>query len=217
MRPTRTVLPALAAVLLTAPAAAHAAALTTDLPCYVEQQPMIVNGSGYAPNAEVQVQGDQIFTTVTTDATGSFSAPLMAPIFPTVTPGSKEYSVGGTESANPASTATAAFRVTNFTFSTSQGQKSPRAKRRWTFSGFQPGQPIYGHFRHGGRTRGTYRFGVAKAPCGEYSKKAPGIAVKGTISAGTWTVQIDQVRKYSSKTRPALKGSTTVFKIFRPR
>lgn len=97
------------------------------------------------------------------------------------------------------------------------GSKSPRSKRTWSFSGFEPGQVIHGHCRHEGRSRGTFRFGKAAAPCGTLRTKAAGIPVKGTIGAGQWTVYVDQVKAFRIGAPRQLKGTTTVFTAFRPR
>ena len=199
---------------LAGPAAAQAASLKTDFPCYIEQTPMTVRGTGYAADTAISVSGEQIFASARTDGGGAFSTNLKAPIFPTVSPGSKRYTVTAAERDNPSSTASVSFRVANFAFATTQGSRSPKAKRRWTFSGFSPGRAIYGHFRYKGRTRGTYRFGTAGGACGELTRTAAGIPVKGRIPAGKWIVQVDQRKRYSSATKPALRATTTVSVVF---
>ena len=110
-----------------------------------------------------------------------------------------------------------AFGVAPFAFSTDTGAKSPKSKRSWYFSGFATGKPIYAHFRFGGRTQGTYRFGLAAGPCGEYKRRAPGIAVSGKVRAGKWTIQVDQRKAYKSTTKPQLKDTTIVFTTFKLR
>jgi hypothetical protein len=208
---------ALAATLglaLAAPAGAQAVALTTDFPCYIEQTAMTVRGTGFSANTDVSVSGVQIFASARTDEAGVFSTDLKAPIFPTVSPGSKRYTVTAAERDNPSVKASVGFRVTNYAFATTTGNKSPKTKRRWTFSGFSPGKPVYGHFRFKGHTRGTYRFGNASGACGELTKMAAGIPVKGHIPAGKWVVQVDQRKRYSSTTKPALRATTTVSVVF---
>ncbi len=108
------------------------------------------------------------------------------------------------------------MQVATFSFATSTGVKAPSALRSWTFSGFiqKPGKPIYGHFRHGGKTYANYRFGVPKGPCGTLKKRAPGIPVRRAKS-GTWKVQIDYEKSFKAKASPRLTSSTTVFTTFR--
>jgi len=204
---------------LALPAGASAAAATLDRQCYVSGQPGTLSGSGFAPNAMVSLaNADLGARKVTTDATGSFATPFSPPSGSDLKrAGSRAFVITATEDANPANTATATSRVAPRAFSTSGGRKSPKAKRSWYFSGFTTGKNIYGHFRYKGRTKGNYRFGRAAGPCGEYKRRAPGIAVKGRVPAGSWRVQVDHKRTYSRSTRPAVAGTTVVFTTFRPR
>jgi hypothetical protein len=199
---------------LAVPAAARAASLKTEFPCYIEQTPMRVIGTGYSADAAITVSAPQVFATTKTNNDGAFTTTVKAPIFPTVRPGSARYSVKAVETENTSVAATVSYRVTNFAFETAKSKASPKAKRRWTFSGFSPGKPIYGHFRFKNRTRGTLRFGTATGPCGELTAQAPGIAVKGHVSAGNWVVQVDQVKRYSKNTKPALRAISRVSLVF---
>lgn len=66
-------------------------------------------------------------------------------------------------------------------------------KRGWEFSGFEPGQPIYGHVQRGKKVLAHYRFGVATAPCGGLKARAaaiPGIARK-KLKKGSYTVVLN--------------------------
>jgi hypothetical protein len=214
-----TILALAGTVALALPAGASAAAATLDRSCYVSGQPGTLSGSGFAPNAMVSlVNADLGARKVTTDATGSFTIQFSPPDGGSLArPGSKAFTITATEDANPASTATAASRIAPLEFATSKGQKSPKAKRAWYFSGFVTGKNIYGHFRFKGRTRGNFRFGRAAGPCGEYRRRAPGIAVKGGVPTGSWRVQVDHKPTYSASTRPSVVGTTVVFTTFRPR
>lgn len=204
---------ALGAALLTAaaaaPAGAQAASVTVNLPCQVATFGMSASLSGFTPNSTISVTGDGIFESVTADATGNATVQFTAPNLGSIDPKSKQFILTASDDAQVKAFAT--FRSTNFAFGTTGGTKSPKAKRTWRFSGLTPGKPIYGHFRFGGQTRANYRFGVAKAPCGELTKLAPGIPVAGRVNTGKWTVQIDQKRIYGPTTKPRLTGSTTVF------
>lgn len=201
------------------PAGASAAAATLDRPCYVSGQPGTLSLSGFAPNAVVSLaNADLGARKVMTDATGSFSIPFTPPSGRDLPrPGSRAFVITATEDANPANTATAASRIAPLAFATSKGEKSPKAKRSWYFSGFITGKTLYGHFRYKGQTKGNFRFGRATGPCGEYKRRAPGIPVKGRVSAGSWRVQVDHKRIYSAKTQPSVAGSTVVYTTFRPR
>lgn len=208
-----------AAALLACAPAAGAAQLTPDRACYLPEMGMTVAGSGFTPNAAITLSGEGTSPlSGGADASGAFSANLEAPSAAALgatgtTPAS--FRLTATETASGQS-ATATVKVVQFAFNTDQGLKSPRALRRWRFSGFllRPGKPIYGHFRFGGRTRATYRFGVPKGPCGTLTKHAPGIPARD-VRAGTWTVQVDQNRTYKAGERLALTSKTTIFRVAR--
>ena len=211
---------------LALPASASAAAAAAlDKPCYVAGQPATLALFGFGPNALVSLSsGNLPPAQIMTDATGSFAVSFAPPdnsVNPDGTrvepPASREIAFTATENANPANTATVKSRIAPLAFATDKGAKSPTSKRRWYFSGWTTGQPIYAHFRFGGRTRGTYKFGKAAGPCGEYKRRAPGIAIRGHVSVGTWTVQVDQSPTYSASTMPALKDTVVVFTTFRRR
>ncbi len=200
-------------------AAAQAATAALDLPCYVSGHAGTLTLSGFAPNAVIDVaNADLGRTQVTTDATGQAAVTFArAPGETLQQPSARSFVVTATETANPASTATASSQVAPLAFATDAGTKSPKAIRHWSFSGFTPGRSIYGHFRLKGLTRGTFRFGAAKGACGLYERRAAGIAIRGHVSTGLWTIQVDQVQRYSSKTRPRLTDTSVVYTTKRPR
>jgi hypothetical protein len=205
--------------LLVLPAAARAGVVTTDLPCYVERQPGSATLTGFTPGADVELLGDQIYAAGRTDAAGALTLRFIAPLRATDQPGSDRVVLTAKELTGPAPQppVTAAFRVTTLSFATSGGTRSPKAMRTWTFSGFRPGRPIYGHFRFAGRTRANHRFGVATAPCGELRRRAPAFPVRGRVDPGTWRVQVDQRRTYARSTSPQLATTVKIFTRFAPR
>lgn len=218
MRTTRIALvAACGATLLGLAAPAGAATLAPNQACYVADGPMQLAGAGFAPGAPISLAGEQIALSGNADPAGAFSATVKAPLLGTIKPAVKSFRVTATDAAAGTS-AEAVVNVANAVFSTSTGFKSPQAKRTWKFTGLfqKPGKPIYGHFRHGGKTYANYRFGVPKAPCGTLTRKAPGIP-GSSIPSGSWTVQIDFERSYNRKAAPRLTGSTTVFKTIRRR
>jgi hypothetical protein len=218
MRTTRIALvAACGATLLAVAAPAGAATLVADKGCYVAEGVMQLAGSGFGASAPVTVAGEQIGLSGNAGPDGAFSATVKAPLLGTIKPATKRFTVTATD-ATTNTTASVEVNVANAVFSTSTGFKSPKAKRTWKFSGlFQnPGKPIFGHFRHGGKTYANYRFGVPTGPCGTLTRKAPGIP-GSSVPSGKWTVQIDFERSYDPKAAPRLTGSTTVFKTFRRR
>ncbi len=195
---------------------AAAAQLATNAKCYVAGSDIAVAGMGFGPGNPIFIEGPQMFASTPADGAGLFSTVLKAPSLGSfIAPGYKKFTLTATDQTTR-DAASVSFKVANLTFATSGGVKSPRSKRTWKFSGFmqRPGKPIYGHFRRGGRTYANYRFGVPKTSCGTLKKRAPGIPAK-KVRTGRWLVQVDYKRKYSSKTRPRVTSTTTVFRTFR--
>jgi hypothetical protein len=199
-------------------AVAHAGQVTLDLPCYVEQQTMIATGTGFTPNEQLTLSGDGVFGNATADASGNFQVPLQAPINPTIDakPSSIQNETLNVEDFNDTTQNTSVnYLLTNYAVDRSSGS-NPRSTRTWRFAGFQPGVPIYAHFRYKHKTQSNYRMGVPKAPCGTLTKRAPGIVARH-IKTGTWTIQIDQRKTYSAETRPNYTFKVQIFLTFRPR
>jgi hypothetical protein len=215
MRVTPMAVLAACGALLAAAPGASAATLTADQGCYIEGFNMGLTGAGFAPAAAVSLAGEQIALTGPAGADGTFQTPVKAPLLGTVKPATKTFTVTATDPAT-STAATVDVHVATAVFSTSTGFKSPRASRTWKFSGLfqQPGKPIYGHFRHNGKTFANYRFGVPQGPCGTLKRKAPGIPAR-SVPAGKWKVQVDFNKNYDPKATPRLTGSTTVITTFR--
>lgn len=194
-------------------AAANAGTVTLDRPCYTPGSPILATGAGFSPTTQLTLGGTETFPPVTSDATGGFQVPLVAP--PTGTTGARASDVVTqtltiTDPVNPALNAALDYDLANFAVDRGTA-RNPSTVRRWYFSGFPTGQAIYGHFRFRGKTAANYRFGVASGPCGLLNKRAPGIP--GKIRTGTWTLQIDSHKTYSAKTQPSLRGQITVFLV----
>lgn len=195
---------------------AAAATVTTDAACYVAGGPVAVAGAQFGPANTVFAVGEQMFASVPADAAGAFSTTLKAPSLGAVIgPASRTFTITATDQVTLAAASTM-IKVANLTFATNGGIKSPRSKRTWNFSGFlqRPGKPIFGHFRHGGKTYANYRFGVPKGSCGLLKKRAPGIPAK-RLRTGKWTVQVDFERTFKRKASPRVTSSTTIFTTFR--
>ena len=158
---------ATATVALGAPALADAAALDVGAACTYSGAPLQLSGSGFSPNATVTLSG-AASGTATTDATGSFSHPFRAPASPSLT--GRTATIHATEGAgagDPAHSAQVKVKVVKDLLATNAPiSGSPGGVTVWRFAGFEPGRPIYGHYRFKGRTLRNYRFGLASGPCG---------------------------------------------------
>lgn len=216
--PRRPILAITGVLVLALPASASAASAELDRACYVAGQPGTVTLAGFTPGASIAVSSPELGTTdVTADAAGGSVVDVVPPDGAELDrPTSREFTVTATETATGV-VATTRSRFAPRAFSTDTGTKAAKSPRRWVFSGWTPGRPIYAHFRLGGRTRGTHRFGLATGPCGIFQGRAPGIAIPGTVAPGVWTIQVDQARAYSASRRPSVREQTVVYRTYRSR
>ena len=166
---------------------------------HVLRRPAAASGSGSTPNTQVTLTGGASGS-ATTDATGSFVAPLVAPASPSLT--GRTATVQAAEvDGNPANSTEAKVKVVKDLLATNAPiQGRPGAVARWRFAGFEPGKPIYGHYRYHGHTERNFRFGVAKGPCGTLSVRARRVPVASR--PGHWTLQLDQRRTFGRTTQP---------------
>lgn len=181
---------------LALPAAAPAATLTAPGSCVAANAPVTLAGSGFTPGAAVTIAGDA-GAGATADAAGAVVAAITVAPPPGVAP--RTISLTATESVDPANTATLQLGVVARPFDTNAPiDGRPRQRTTWRFAGFTTGQPIYGHFRFGGRTRRDYRFGTAEGPCGTLVVRARRVPVE-RLPTGRWLLQVDQRRAYSAE------------------
>jgi hypothetical protein len=200
----------LAAALLALPAqSAGAASLSVQGTCFASGQQVLVTGTTFTPLATVTL-GGAVAATAQTDATGAFQLPIAAPAVADLGPST--VTLTAVDGANPANSTTLALNVVRTAF----GSNLPIAGRphdttTWRFAGFAPGRPIYAHFLLGGRSRGDYRFGVARGVCGALTARAPRIPGVRGLRPGRWTLKLDQRPAYHDST----PGSQATFRIVR--
>jgi hypothetical protein len=205
---TRILVAVAAAGAVTAPASAQAASIAVQAPCVVSAEPVTVAGSGFTPNTLITLDGDASGS-ATADANGVFSAAVPAPAVTTIAP--KTVTLDASDPANPANSATVSFPVVKGVYvSNVPINGRPSEKTTWRFAGFQPGEPVYGHFRLNGKTQRNYRFGTAKGACGTLVVKAARVPLRKVL-AGKWTLQLDQSPRYAS----ASPHRTFRFQIYR--
>ncbi|WP_205698999.1 hypothetical protein [Conexibacter sp. SYSU D00693] len=198
------------------PAAASAqATVATDRPCYVEQQPMAISGTGFTPGARLSVETEQLFSAGNADAGGGFvTTTETAPIVPTITPDKKTFTLVAKQDGVPV--AQTQFQVANFAYSVTPSRARPTSKVRYRFSGWPTGRNVYVHVRRNGRTLGTTKLGKTQGACGELSKRARFMPVRrGRVPFGTYRYQFDLTPKYSSKTVPRMTGQVSIVRTFR--
>jgi hypothetical protein len=196
-------------------ASASAATLTVDRPCYVLVSggaPMEFSGSGYRPDDLVVITSPDgtVDVSVRVDAAGNISGSADPPAPSFTVPAMKSVTLTALDETSTA-TIRAQTRVLvtvrgweHGSVKAAPGYRALTEKTNWLFSGFTPGQPIFGHYLYRGRPVATARFGVAQGPCGLLKARArlyPAIP----HHAG-YTVQYDDRRAYSPASRPRIIG-----------
>jgi hypothetical protein len=197
------------------PAGASAAAVQTDRPCYIEQQPMAIGGTGFTPGADVTVDTEQLFAFGNADPAGNFLfTSETAPIVPTIVPDQKTFTLTAKENGTPVASTT--FQVANFAASVTPSRAKPTSKVRYRFSGFPQGKNVYVHVRRNGRTIGNAKMGKALGPCGRLSVRKRFMPVRrGRVAFGTYTYQFDTRPTYRSTATPRIRVQVSIFRTFR--
>jgi hypothetical protein len=180
-----------------------------------------LKGSGFSPSTAgmpnvVTLQtttpsepGPKFLGTTQTDASGAFFGATPPAIFKTNKTQSETFTLIATDGLNPQISATTTFRQVRAGYTREPDPTRPEQKVRHVARGFQTGETIWAHFRHGGKTQATKRLGVAKGPCGIASRKMRALPVSNP-DVGTWKVYVDQRKTYAVTTRPQARLS---FKI----
>jgi len=197
---------------------AQAATLVTDLPCYVEQQPMSIGGQGFAPGSDYTVAGGdgQIFAFGTSDPAGNWlSQTEVAPIIPERTTKPKTFSLEAKQDGVPVATTT--FQAVNLMITLASTRGKPTSKTTWRFSGFEPGKSIYAHVRRGGRTLSNVRMGRGSAPCGTLATKQrrlPGVSSR-RVKFGSYDIYVDNRQTFKRGAPRQIRSTLTVYRTFR--
>jgi hypothetical protein len=196
-------------VLLLSPAAADAADLTVPTACFASGQRLTLSGTSFTPDAPIAIAGD-VTGAAQADAAGMFTTEIAAP--PVAELGPRVVTVTAVDRITPANTASMRLNVVREAFGSNRPVAGrPHAVTTWRFAGFVPGRPIYAHFLLGGRSRGDYRFGVARGDCGTLTARAARIPGVRVLAPGRWTLKLDQRMTY----RTGTPGSVAQFSIVR--
>lgn len=178
------------------PAAAGAAVIATDHPCYVERQPMTIFGAGWVPGSAYSVETEQLYAFGAADAAGRWTSTTeTAPIVTRESIKPKTFTLTGKQAGTPVGTV--AFKVVNFGVKIGDASGKPRGRTSWGFSGFEPGKRIYVHVRRGGRTY-TQGAGRGDATCGTRRtrlRRLPAVPAS-RIRTGTYKVFVDNRRAF---------------------
>jgi hypothetical protein len=198
-------------------AEASAAELTVNAGCYViagkNAPPMPFSGSGYTPGDQVLISSDEgtVDTSVKADSQGRISGRADAPTPFFATPGAQRIGLTAKDQTPTGKTITArtTVNVTELGWEHGSTKRQPglRAlteKTNWSFSGFQPGKLIFGHYLYKGKQVALARFGRAQPPCGTLKVRAR--LYPATPHHSSFSIQYDDSRAYSQKSRPRIIG-----------
>ena len=201
----QTAIAAVAGAALGLPAAASAAQIQVDRPCYADpsqrQDRVTLSGSGFTPNATYQVTLDGqplAGGTGTVDATGGIAGNFIAPA---LAKGSNEhvYTLGVQEGANAPTTT---FIVTQLFADFKPSKGDPKTlKVRFSLFGFslqgQQSPPVYVHYiRPNGKLKKTYRLGTARGACGTIHRTTKRRLFPFSAERGRWRLQFDTAKRF---------------------
>ena len=210
-----TLLTAVAVALAASPA--EAAVLTANKECYREadpRDPVVFTGGPFTPGGFVNVSRDGLpIGELRATARGIVSGILTRP--PIIDPArERRFTLVATDQRNPALTGALTRLVFQLDVTVRPTGGRPAVRRRISARGFTGGGSLYAHVVRGRRARNV-RIGRLAGPCGKLTARK---RIFGTRTRnGTYRVQFDASRGYSTTTYPKLAFRVRIFTIFRRR
>jgi hypothetical protein len=198
-----------AAAVCTSPAAAAAATLASDKPCYLEGESATLAGEGYAANAPISFTFDgSAAGEQPSDAAGRVFAGFTAPEIGAAKV--RHYTVTAADRAG--NTGTTTFAVTSREMDIRPNSAPPRRIVRFSVRGMTPGHTLFAHYVLRGRERARVRLGVAGGPCGTLVTRARFFPQR-SVPTGNWTIQVDHRRRWSRGAKPKTRFPVRVFRV----
>jgi hypothetical protein len=193
-----------------APAAADAASLTPNKPCYGGGDAILLGGQGYTAGAPIALaaNGVPLKGTVTANPQGTFLAGLAAPFLTSATERYDTFTA--TDGVNAANVGTTQVRRTILRVAVKPANASPYRTRRFSARGFTGGSTLYRHITRGKKVSNG-RMGKLKGVCKTLSVKKR--LFRRSAKTGTYRVQFDTFRKYSSKRAQRVRFKVRVYRI----
>jgi hypothetical protein len=201
--------------LVAAPAASAAGSVSTTKGCFVAEASqgtkVSVTGSGFTPGEEVFAQipaagglAGYVDTKVNPDGT---IAATIHHVFPaSIDPIAEKMTLQIKGVLSSKILAESAFQITNLAVTTKPPTAPYTQVVDYTFAGFRPNKPIFGHYSRHGRLVVTHKFGKATGPCGILHAKAKLFPGNGPSSA-KYKVQFDDSKKLNPKADPKIVTS----------
>jgi hypothetical protein len=201
--------------LIVAPAASAAGTVATTKACFVaegnEGTNVSVTGSGFTPGEAVFAQipapgGLAGFTEITVAPDGTIAGTIEH-VFPGgIEPVAEAMTMQVKGVLSEAILAESPFQITNLAVATKPAVAPYSKVVKYTFAGFRPGKPIFGHYSRHGKVVVTHKFGKAGGPCGILHTKAKLFPGHGPKTA-KYKVQFDDSKKLSKKSSPKIVTS----------
>jgi hypothetical protein len=208
---------ALVSAAFTAAASAAALPVTVSMskPCYVirsRTHPLVVlTATGLAPDIPVAVtdtQGD-VDANVMSNAAGDVVISVREPNPDLVHPGATKDTITVTgydpSGAMYTGSTNAYFSELAVAYGATHARPGLGAfaeKTTWTFSGFAAGRTVWGHYTYDGKDVARQSFGRPKGACGLLTARRP--LYPATARHSAYRLQVDNQRRYSAHTSPAL-------------
>jgi hypothetical protein len=218
MKPIRSlsvVLSALALALIAVPAASAAGTVATKKACYAadgtEGVKIGVTGSGFTPGEAVFAQipapgGLAGFVETTVKPDGTIAAAVDHVYPASIDPVAEKMTMQVKGVLSGQILAESPFQITNLAVATKPPTAPYTKVVRYTFAGFRPNKPIFGHYSRHGHLVLTHKFGKAKGPCGILHTKAKLFPGHGPAGA-KYKVQFDDSKKLKRKAKPKIVTS----------
>jgi hypothetical protein len=193
-----------------AASAAGAASVSVKGTCFIEQEQIITSGAGFTPGGSVGYAFDGVTADFSpADASGNVFTTLTAPTLDADVL-VHTFNLTATDQANPAIVGSVPVTVTKFGASIHPLSARPSHRVKFAIRGMPPGVTIYLHYVLHRRVKTTATLGKPAAPCGTLTVKRRYFPFDRP-AAGTWTLQFDDKKHYSSATRPAIRGKVLLF------
>lgn len=206
------------AALIAAPAASAAGSVSAGKACYVDEGGEGVNvdvtGSGFTPGeavfAQIPAPGGLAGFVETTVAPDGTIAATVEHVFPgSIDPVAETMQVQVKGVLSGVILTESSFQITNLAVATKPPVAPFHKVVKYTFAGFRPNKPIFGHYFRHGKLALTHKFGKAGGPCGILHVKAKLFPGHGPRNA-KYKVQFDDSKKVNPKAHPKIVTSLGV-------
>jgi hypothetical protein len=198
---------------LAAAAPAGAASIAVNGACFLDSDTITISGSGFTPGAPITYAFDGVTqANGTADLSGNVAQQIPAPVLP-IEAVVTTYNLTATDQTNLQNVGSTQVTVTKLTASLSPQKARPRRKVKFNIRGMPPAVTVFLHYVFRGRSRATVTLGRPDAPCGTLTKRRRFFPFDHP-SVGIWTFQFDNNRRYSAKSRPAIRGKVQIYHAF---